>query len=72
MDLTGGYETNVVNAFVSRGFNVHRAQGRKVRQFVLSYGQKKAKTDKIDTKMLTAYGAKMQETLKLYRQQNNQ
>lgn len=53
-------------------YKVHRAQGCKVKQFISSYGQK-AKTDKIDAKMLTIYGAKMQETLRLRQQdQGNQ
>ena len=65
IDLTGGYETCAVDAFFKAGFNVHRAQGRKVKNFVKSYGQS-AKTDKIDALMLTVYGAKMQETLRLH------
>ena len=69
IDLTGGYETIVTNAFFKAGFNIHKAQGRKVRQFISAYGQK-AKTDKIDAKMLTIYGAKMQETLRLYQPQD--
>jgi transposase len=71
VDLTGGYESLTVNELFAKGFNVHRAQGRKVREFIKSYGQK-AKTDKIDAKMLTVYGEKMQETLRLHQQQNNQ
>jgi len=65
IDLTGGYEACAVDAFFKAGFNVHRAQGRKVKNFVRSYGQS-AKTDKIDALMLTVYGAKMQETLRLH------
>ena len=65
IDLTGGYESSAVDAFFKAGFNVHRAQGRKTKNFLRAYGQN-AKTDKIDAKMLTVYGAKMQETLRLY------
>jgi transposase len=71
IDLTGGYEADIVNLFYEKGYNVHRAQGRKVRQFGASFGQK-AKTDKIDAKMLTIYGEKMQETLRLYNQDSNE
>jgi transposase len=71
IDLTGGYEMEVVKAFVSKGFNVHRLQGRKFKDFRKSYGQY-AKTDKIDAKMFTVYGAKMQETLRLYQLQDTQ
>lgn len=65
IDITGGYETQVTESFLESGFNVHKAQGRKVRQFISAYGQR-AKTDKIDAQMLTIYGDKMQETLRLY------
>jgi transposase len=70
-DLTGGYENLVSNELVDHGFNVHKAQGRKVRKFTESFGQK-AKTDRIDAKMLTIYGDKMQETLRLYQKPSNQ
>jgi transposase len=69
IDLTGGYEMLAVNLFVSKGFNVHRLQGRKFKDFRKSYGQN-AKTDKIDAKMFTVYGAKMQETLRLHQLQD--
>lgn len=71
IDLTGGYESLVCNAFSEAGFNIHRARGLNVKQFARSFGQK-AKTDKIDAKMLTIYGAKMQESLKLYQPCSNQ
>ena len=71
IDLTGGYENLVTDAFFKAGFNVHKAQGLNVKQFVRSFGQK-AKTDKIDAKMLTIYGAKMQESLRLYQPNDNQ
>jgi transposase len=69
IDLTGGYETLAVKMFLSKGFNVHRLQGRKFNDFRKSCGQY-AKTDKIDAKMFTIYGTKMQETLRLYQQEN--
>jgi transposase len=70
IDLTGGYEALATKEFAVNGYNVHRAEGRKVKQFTKSFGQK-AKNDKIDAKMLTIYGAKMQETLKLYEHTDN-
>ncbi|MCA6072814.1 MAG: hypothetical protein LE178_04690 [Endomicrobium sp.] len=45
-------EAEVVKEFTIHDYNVHRAQGRKVKQFIPSYGQK-TKTDKINAKMLT-------------------
>jgi transposase len=73
IDLTGGYEQEVVNEMIKEGYKVHRAEGRKVREFTRSFGQK-AKTDKIDAKMLTVYGASMcmQKDLKLYEQDNGE
>ena len=71
VDLTGGYDNLLVNKLISTGFNVHRAQGRKVRLFISSYGQN-AKSDKIDAKMLAIYGQKMQDSLRLHQPSNNQ
>ena len=71
VDLTGGYYNLLVNKLISKGFNVHRAQGRKVRLFISSYGQN-AKSDKIDAKMLAIYGQKMQDSLLLHQPSNNQ
>lgn len=65
IDLTGGYEHDAVECFYSSGFNVHRAEGRKVKAFMRSLG-KQAKTDKIDAKMLALYGEKLQENLSLF------
>ena len=71
IDLTGGYEALEVKSFYQAGFNVHRAQGRKMKHFLKGFGQK-AKTDKIDAKMLTIYGERMPETLRLYQPNDNQ
>lgn len=65
IDLTGGYEHLAVECFYNAGFNVHRAEGRKVKAFMRSLG-KYAKTDKIDAKMLALYGEKLQENLTLF------
>jgi transposase len=71
VDLTGGYDNLLVNTLYSKGFKVHRSQGRKVRLFISSYGQK-AKSDKIDAKMIAIYGQKMQESLRLYKPNDTQ
>jgi transposase len=71
IDLTGGYEAIATDAFFKAGFSVHKARGLNLKQFTRSFGQK-AKTDKIDAKMLTVYGAKMQESLRLYQPDDNQ
>ena len=66
IDLTGGYEATAVRHFCKAGFNVHRAEGRKVKNFIRAYGQN-AKTDKIDAFMLTEYAKTFQNRLKLYK-----
>ena len=66
IDLTGGYESKAVEVFCELGFNVHRAQGRKVKNFIRAYGQN-AKTDKIDAYMLCEYGKLFQNKLRLYK-----
>jgi transposase len=70
IDLTGGYEILAADAFFAKGFNVHRAQGRKVKSFRLTIGQN-AKTDKLDCEILTIYANKLQEILRLYEPANN-
>lgn len=65
IDLTGEYEDVCVNACCDAGFNVHRAEGRKVKSFIKATGQL-AKTDKIDACCLTQYGEALQNSLALY------
>ena len=65
VDLTGGYEDVCVKSFYMAGFNVHRAEGRRVKAFLRAMNQK-AKTDIIDAVGLAKYGEKMQENLNLY------
>jgi transposase len=55
----------------SKDFKIHTAQGRKLRLFISSYGQK-AISDKIDAKMIAIYGQKMQESLRLYKPNDTQ
>lgn len=71
IDLTGGYEAPAVKYFCKEGFNVHRAEGRKVKNFMRAYGEY-AKTDKIDAFMLTEYAKSFQNRLKLYKYNNYQ
>ena len=65
IDLTGGYEALCVNLFYEKGFNVIRAEGRKVKNFARAIGIT-AKTDTIDAKLLADYGEKCFERLRLY------
>ncbi len=70
VDLTGGYEQICVDIFHECGFHIHRAEGRRVKAFLKSYGQF-AKTDKMDARALTFFGDKLQETLFLYTPKND-
>lgn len=71
IDLTGGYEALCVNEFYNNGFNVIRAEGRKVKAFSRALGIS-AKTDKIDANILAQYGEKCFNSLRLYKPYNNQ
>lgn len=71
IDLTGGYEALCVNEFYSKGYNVIRAEGLKVKSFARALGIN-AKTDKIDAQILAQYGDKCFNSLRLYQPYNNQ
>ena len=71
IDLTGGYEALCVNEFYVKGYNIIRAEGRKVKAFARALGIS-AKTDKIDAFILAQYGEKCFNTLRLYQPYNNQ
>ena len=71
IDLTGGYEALCVNEFYVKGYNIIRAEVRKVKAFARALGIS-AKTDKIDANILAQYGEKCFNTLRLYQPYNNQ
>lgn len=66
LETTGGYENGLLSFLVEKNICVHRADTRKVKNFIRSYGQK-AKTDKIDALALASYGAERHSKLKLFR-----
>lgn len=66
LETTGGYERAILETLCRKGYAVHRADTRKVKSFIRSYGNA-AKTDKLDAKALVRYGKERAETLKLYR-----
>ena len=70
IDLTGGYEALCVNMFYDKGYNVFRAEGRKVKNYARAIGVN-AKTDVIDAKLLADYGNKCFESLRLYHPYNS-
>lgn len=71
IDLTGGYEALCVNEFYAKGYNIIRAEGRKVKSFARALGIN-AKTDKLDARILAQYAEKCFNSLRLYQPYNNQ
>lgn len=65
LETTGGYEMGLLLALCSYNFAVHRANTRKVKHFIKSYGNA-AKTDKLDAKNLALYGFERGKTLELF------
>lgn len=65
LETTGGYEMRLLLTLCTAGFAVHRANTRKVKHFIRSYGND-AKTDKLDTRSLALYGYERGARLELY------
>lgn len=65
LETTGGYEQLLLDRLTAKGFRVHRANTRKVKNFVRSYSDG-AKTDRLDALALARYGAERQASLGLY------
>jgi len=65
LENTGGYELELLYTLCGQKIAVHRADARKVKNFIRSYGNS-AKTDKLDTKVLAKYGAERKDLLKLF------
>jgi len=65
VETTGGYELPFIYALVSHGFKVHRADTRKVKNFIRSFGNA-AKTDALDAKALAKYAHERGDSLDLF------
>lgn len=61
-EATGGYEALLLDAVISAGHTVHRADARKVKAFIRSLGTL-AKTDAIDARALARYGQERHDRL---------
>lgn len=61
-EATGGYEAALIAALVAVGRPVHRADARKVKAFIRSFGIL-GKNDKIDAKALAQYGSERHDRL---------
>jgi transposase len=67
-ETTGGYETELLLTLCSQNIKVHRANSRKVKNFIRSFGNR-AKTDALDAKALALYGFERAERLELFQPQ---
>ena len=65
LETTGGYEMRLLLTLCETGLAVHRANTRKVKRFIQSYGNE-AKTDKLDAKSLALYGYERANRLPLF------
>lgn len=65
METTGGYEMEALLILRGRGFPVHRANTRKVKNFIRSLGNG-AKSDNLDAKALALYGFERADRLEIF------
>jgi transposase len=66
LETTGGYEMALLLSLCKKNYSVHRANTRKVKNFIRSFGNK-AKTDALDAKALALYGFERSKSLELYK-----
>ncbi len=65
LETTGGYESKLIKHMQAKAYAVHRANTRKVKNFVRSHG-KLGKSDAIDAGMLAQYGFERHPSLALF------
>lgn len=65
LETTGGHELGLTYSFLESGYFVHRADTRKVKNFIRSFGNG-AKTDALDAKALAYYGYERKEVLECF------
>ena len=66
LEVTGGYELGLCLYLTQAKFSVHRANTRLVKSFARSHGQQ-AKTDALDARILSQYGAERYDSLALFK-----
>lgn len=71
LEPTGGYEMRLLLALCDKGFAVHRAHTRKVKNFIRSLGSE-AKTDSLDARNLSLYGYERSASLDLFKPQTSE
>jgi transposase len=65
LETTGGHESACLNFLLDNNVAVHRADTRKVKNFIRSFGQN-AKTDDLDARALASYACERQDRLNIY------
>ena len=70
LETTGGHELALIRALQEKGYVVHRANTRKVKHFIRSFGQL-GKTDSIDALGLANYGYERHAHLEIYKESGN-
>lgn len=65
-EATGGHEAGLITALAAAGIPAHRADARKVKAFIRSFGTL-AKTDAIDARALARYGRERHQELARWR-----
>ncbi|MDN3030233.1 MAG: transposase [Candidatus Tisiphia sp.] len=66
LETTGGYEMEILVTLCTQTIAVHRANTRKVKNFIRSFGNA-AKIDSLDAKALALYGFERYERLELFK-----
>jgi transposase len=69
LETTGGYEMELLLTLCNQEFAVHRANTRKVKNFIRSLGNE-AKTDALDAKALALYGFERCDRIELFNPQS--
>ena len=70
-EATGGYELDLLAALLAAGVPAHRADARKVKAFIRSFGTY-AKTDDLDARALARYGVERGGELAAWRARDEQ
>ena len=71
LETTGGYEMRLLLTLCAKGLSVHRANTRKVKNFIRSLGNG-AKTDPLDGRALALYGYERHDRLECFKPQSKQ
>lgn len=71
LETTGGYEKEALYTLISYGYRVHRADTRKVKNFIRSFGTS-AKTDRLDALALAKYGFERHASLVIFQAQDKE